>query len=51
MATAAQVVASPLLANTAKIASSGADITVGQVIDQFISEVPGGKLKETVDTL
>jgi putative NIF3 family GTP cyclohydrolase 1 type 2 len=51
MATAAQVVASPLLANTTNRISSGPDIIVGQVIDQFISEVPGGKLKETVDTL
>jgi putative NIF3 family GTP cyclohydrolase 1 type 2 len=41
----------PLFANTASRNKNRSDITVGQIIDQFISEVPGGKLKETVDTL
>jgi putative NIF3 family GTP cyclohydrolase 1 type 2 len=51
MATAAQVVASPLFANTTNSNRITSDITVGQVIDQFISEVPGGKVEKTVDTL
>lgn len=51
MATAAQVVVSPLFANNTGITNCATEITVGQVIDKFISEVPGGKLKQTVDTL
>lgn len=49
--TAGQMVAMPLLASENKLNTSKSEITVGQLIDQFISEVPGGKLKETVDTL
>jgi putative NIF3 family GTP cyclohydrolase 1 type 2 len=51
MATAAQVVVSPLFANNTGKRHNNTEITVGQVIDKFISEVPGGKLKQTVDTL
>ena len=49
--TAGQMVAMPLLASENELNTSKSEITVGQLIDQFISEVPGGKLKETVDTL
>ncbi len=51
MATTAQIVAAPLFARTANRIDKTSIVTVGQIIDQFISEVPGGKLKETVDTL
>ena len=51
MATAAQIVVSPLFANNKGNTHSATEITVGQVIDKFISEVPGGKLEKTVDTL
>ena len=56
-----QIIATPLFAKSInsnqnnrsnKAANNHTDtITVGQIIDSFISEVPGGKLKETVDTL
>jgi hypothetical protein len=56
-----QIIAMPLFAKSInnnqnnrsnKAAINHSDtITVGQIIDTFISEVPGGKLKDTVDTL
>ena len=48
---ASQIVVSPLLASTGIGNTNYESITVGQVIDKFISEVPGGKLEKTVDTL
>ena len=45
-----QMIAMPLLAKSDTNKNLNT-ITVGQIIDKFISEVPGGKLNETVDTL
>ena len=44
------VLASPLMSLATNIRSAD-DYTVGQVMDEFISEVPGGVLSPTVDTL
>lgn len=48
-----QFVIMPLFAkaNKQSALNNTSNITVGQVIDKFISEVPGGKLVQTVDSL
>jgi putative NIF3 family GTP cyclohydrolase 1 type 2 len=61
LVTGGQLIAMPLFAksinsnqnNTSNktVINNSDTITVGQIIDTFISEVPSGKLKETVDTL
>lgn len=43
--------AKPLLSMTPFVSGFNESFTVGQVMDKFISEVPSGILKETVDTL
>jgi putative NIF3 family GTP cyclohydrolase 1 type 2 len=45
------VLASPLIAKAAKFIGPEESYTVKQIMDMFISDVPGGALKETVDTL
>ncbi len=46
-----QIIAMPLLAKSLTRNNYTSTVTAGQIIDKFISEVPGGKLNETVDTL
>ena len=41
----------PLLSMTPFVNGFNENFTVGQIMDKFISEVPSGILKETVDTL
>jgi putative NIF3 family GTP cyclohydrolase 1 type 2 len=45
------VMASPLMSNATNFIKVNGDYTVQQIIDLFIKDVPGGALKETVDTL
>ena len=45
------LLAKPLLSMTPFVSGFNESFTVGQVMDKFISEVPSGILKETVDTL
>lgn len=45
------VLARPMVSNAANFIKVNGDYTVQQVIDLFIKDVPGGALKETVDTL
>jgi putative NIF3 family GTP cyclohydrolase 1 type 2 len=45
------LVASPLLSSAANMLRPNAPVTVGQVIDLFIKEVPGAPFPNTVDTL
>ena len=49
--TVGAVLAAPLLSNASGFKKNGDTITVKQIMDMFISEVPGGRLAETVDTL
>jgi len=45
------VLASPLAGSAANFIKMDEQYTVWQIMDMFIKEVPGGALKETVDTL
>jgi putative NIF3 family GTP cyclohydrolase 1 type 2 len=42
---------SPLAGRASNFFSVNADVTVGQIMDLFISKVPGGPINPTVDTL
>jgi putative NIF3 family GTP cyclohydrolase 1 type 2 len=48
---AALLTASPLLNQASGLFTPNTPITVGQIIDLFISQVPGGAIPTTVDTL
>ncbi len=45
------VLSSPLVTNASNFIKVDGDYTVKQIMDLFIKEVPGGALKDTVDTL
>ncbi|WP_259070505.1 Nif3-like dinuclear metal center hexameric protein [Mucilaginibacter sp. X4EP1] len=45
------VMASPVAGHAANFMKLNADYTVQQIIDLFIKDVPGGAIKDTIDTL
>lgn len=48
---AVALLSSPLISFGGKLAAAPKDITVGEIMDAFISEVPGAPFSTTVDTL
>src|ERR1700754_2453610 len=48
---AGALVTAPLINRASSFIKVDADYTVGQIMDLFISQVPGGALTTTVDTL
>ncbi|GAB2697950.1 hypothetical protein GCM10027037_22670 [Mucilaginibacter koreensis] len=48
---AALLSTTPVLSKASALLSTNAPVTVGQIIDLFISQVPGGAINNTVDTL